>query len=214
VKRVTLTFDNGPTPGVTDAVLDVLSGRGISATFFVVGEKLARPGGRELAARACSEGHWIGNHSLTHRVPLGEKCDEEYARQEIEETQNLIGDLAHAEKFFRPMGGGGLIGPHLLSRAALRILLAGNYTCVLWSSVPGDWKDQEGWVDRCLSEVAARDWPVVVLHDVKNASLPRLPEFLERMDSLGVEFHKDFPEDVVMTRRGELASPLVSEITK
>jgi peptidoglycan/xylan/chitin deacetylase (PgdA/CDA1 family) len=213
LKRVTLTFDNGPTPGVTEGVLDALSLRRILATFFVVGEKLAKPDGRTLAARARSEGHWIGNHSMTHRLPLGENRDEEYARREIEETQNLIGELAHVEKYFRPMGGGGLIGPHLLSRAALRILLEGKFTCVLWSSVPGDWKDQEGWVDRCLSEVAGRDWPVVVLHDIENASLPRLPEFLDRLDSLGVEFRQDFPEDVVMTRRGEPASPQVSEIT-
>jgi peptidoglycan/xylan/chitin deacetylase (PgdA/CDA1 family) len=214
VKRVTLTFDNGPTPGVTECVLDILAIRRIAVTFFVVGEKLIKPGGRTLAERARSEGHWVGNHTMTHRVPLGENRDEEYARQEIDETQKLIGELAHEGKFFRPMGGGGLIGPHLLSAAALRILREGKYTCVLWSSVPGDWKDQEGWVDRCLADVVARDWAVVVLHDVENASLPRLPEFLDRLESLGVEFRQDFPEDVVMTRQGELASSRVSEITR
>ena len=203
VKRVTLTFDNGPTPGITEHVLDILSARRIQTTFFVVGEKLLRPGGRALAVRAHSEGHWIGNHSLTHSVPLGEKPDAEYARREIEETQSLIGELAHPDKLFRPMGGGGLIGPHLLSRAALQLLQTGKYTCVLWSSVPGDWKDQDGWVERCISEVAGRDWTVVVIHDVENASLPRLPEFLDRLDSLGVEFRQDFPEDVVIIRRGE-----------
>jgi peptidoglycan/xylan/chitin deacetylase (PgdA/CDA1 family) len=212
VKRVTLTFDNGPTPGITEHVLDILSARRIQTTFFIVGERLAKPGGRALAARAHSEGHSIGNHSLTHSAPLGEKPDAEYARREIEETQNLIGELAHADKLFRPMGGGGLIGPHLLSGAALQLLKEGKYTCVLWSSVPGDWKDQEGWVERCLSEITARDWTVVVLHDVENAALPRLPEFLDRLNSLGVEFRQDFPDDVVITRRGELVSPLVSQI--
>jgi peptidoglycan/xylan/chitin deacetylase (PgdA/CDA1 family) len=214
MKRVTLTFDNGPTPGITEHVLEILSTRQIQTTFFVVGERLMRPDGQALAARAHSEGHWIANHSLTHSVPLGEKPDAEYARREIEETQNLIGVLAHADKLFRPMGGGGSIGPHLLSRAALQQLQKGKYTCVLWSSVPGDWKDQDGWVDRCLSEVALRDWTVVVLHDVENASLPRLPEFLDRLDSLGMEFRQDYPEDVVMTRRGELVSPLTSQITR
>jgi peptidoglycan/xylan/chitin deacetylase (PgdA/CDA1 family) len=211
VKGVTLTFDNGPTPGITEQVLDILSARRIQATFFAVGEKIARPDSRALAVRAHSEGHWIGNHSLTHSVPLGENPDAEYARREIEETQNLIGELAHADKLFRPMGGGGSIGPHLLSLAAMQLLRAGKYTCVLWSSVPGDWKDQEGWVDRCLSEIAGRDWTVVAIHDVENAALPRLSEFLDRLDSLGVEFRQDFPEDVVMTRRGV---PLSSGITQ
>ncbi len=212
MKRVTLTFDNGPTPGITERVLEILAARRIPATFFVVGEKLAKPGGRDLAARARSEGHSIGNHSMTHSVPLGEKPDAEYARREIAETQNLIGELAHADKLFRPMGGGGAIGPHLLSRAALQLLLEGKYTSVLWSSVPGDWKDQDGWVARCVQEVAERDWTVVVLHDVEHAALPRLPEFLDRLETLGVEFRQDFPEDVVITRRGELVSALASTI--
>jgi peptidoglycan/xylan/chitin deacetylase (PgdA/CDA1 family) len=214
VKRVTLTFDNGPTPGITEHVLDILSARRIRTTFFVVGERLMSPGGRALAFRAHTEGHWIANHSLTHSIPLGEKPDAEYATREIEETQNLIGDLAHADKLFRPKGGGGRVGPHLLSRAAQLLLQNGKYTCVLWSSVPGDWRDQDGWVDRCLAEVAARDWAVVVLHDVENAVLPRLPEFLDRLDSLGIEFRQDFPDDVVITRRGDQVSPLASQIVK
>src|SRR5579862_239400 len=212
MKCVTLTFDNGPTVGITDQVLEILSARRIQATFFVVGERVQTPAGLALAARAHSEGHWIGNHSLTHSVPLGEKPDAEYARREIEETQKLIGELAHVDKLFRPMGGGGLIGPHLLSRAALQLLQTGKYTCVLWSSVPGDWKDRDGWVERCISDVAGRDWTVVVLHDIENASLSRLPEFLDRLNSLGFEFRQDFPEDILITRRGESISPHTSEI--
>jgi peptidoglycan/xylan/chitin deacetylase (PgdA/CDA1 family) len=212
MKRITLTFDNGPTPGITERVLDDLLARRIPAVFFVVGEKLAAPGGRALALRARAEGHLIGNHTMTHSVPLGKNTDAEYAAREIEGAQKLLGELASAEKLFRPMGGGGLIGPHLLSAAAVRLLQDGKYTCVLWSSVPGDWKDQAGWVDRCLADVAARDWSVVVIHDVENAALPRLQEFLDRLGSLGVEFHQDFPDDAVVTRRGELAFPRISEV--
>ena len=213
MKYVTLTFDNGPTPGITDRVLDVLASRRIQTTFFVVGEKLARPDGRVLAERARAEGHWIGNHSYTHSAPLGENAGAEYARREIEDTQNLIGELAHADKLFRPMGGGGKIGPHLLSHAALERLQGGKYTCVLWSSVPGDWRDQDGWVDGCVSDVATRDWTTVVLHDVENAALPRLPEFLDRLNSLGVEFRQEFPEDVLATRRGVAVALLAAQIT-
>ena len=212
MRRVTLTFDNGPTPGVTEHVLDILAARKIRTTFFALGMNLASPCGHALAARAHSEGHWIGNHSFTHSVPLGQKPDAEYARREIEETQRFIGDLAHPDKFFRPVGGGGRIGPHLLSRSALEILQIGKYTSVLWSSVPGDWRDQDGWVDRCISEVAGQDWAMVVLHDVNNACLPRLAEFLDRLGSLDIEFRQDSPEDLLITRRGEPSSPLISQI--
>ena len=61
--KVTLTFDNGPEPGVTDRVLEVLKSEGIAATFFVLGTKLADPARRALTVRAHAEGHWIGNHT-------------------------------------------------------------------------------------------------------------------------------------------------------
>jgi peptidoglycan/xylan/chitin deacetylase (PgdA/CDA1 family) len=214
MKRVTLTFDNGPVPGITEGVLEILSARRIPATFFVIGERLGTAAGRALAQRAHAQGHWIGNHSLTHSVPLGENADAGYARREIEGTQRQIGELAHREKLFRPMGRGGAIGPHLLSRAALDCLQAGEYTCVLWSSVPGDWKDQEGWVERCLADVAAQDWATVVLHDIENASLPRLSELLERLATLDVEYRQDFSDDVVMLRRGAIVSPRISQIVR
>jgi peptidoglycan-N-acetylglucosamine deacetylase len=212
-KRVTLTFDNGPTPGVTEHVLAILRARQISATFFVVGSRLDASGGQELIGRAHAEGHSIGNHSLTHAAPLGGNPDPEYARQEIEETQKRIGALAHPDKLFRPMGGGGRIGPHLLSRAALDCLQAGKYTCVLWSSVPGDWKDQDGWVERAVADVKEQDWTTVALHDIGNASLPRLPEFLDRLVQLNAEFRPDFPPEVVAVRRGEVVRSVASRIT-
>jgi peptidoglycan/xylan/chitin deacetylase (PgdA/CDA1 family) len=87
MKRVTLTFDNGPTSGVTEEILDLLSAHKIRTTFFVIGEKLAKPAGRALAGRAHAQGHWIGNHSFTHSAPLGESSEADYAQREIEATQ-------------------------------------------------------------------------------------------------------------------------------
>jgi len=165
-RRVTLTFDNGPTPGVTAAVLELLARKGLAATFFIIGNKLSDPGARALMRDAHAGGHWIGNHTLTHSVPLGEARDAATARHEIEETQARIGACAHPDKLFRPFGKSGLIGPHLLSRAALSWLLERRYCCVLWTSVPRDWCDPDGWVDRCIADVEAVDWSVVALHDV------------------------------------------------
>jgi peptidoglycan/xylan/chitin deacetylase (PgdA/CDA1 family) len=107
-QRVTLSFDNGPSP-VTARVLDVLGKRRIRASFFVVGECLQRPGARALAERAVAEGHRIGNHSLTHATPLGVDDDPAEALREIDGMQALMGDLVSGERFFRPFGGGGII---------------------------------------------------------------------------------------------------------
>ena len=72
---VTLTFDNGPEPAVTPRVLDILGNTGISATFFMLGSKLADTERRGIAKRAHAEGHWIGNHTMTHSTPLGRMSD-------------------------------------------------------------------------------------------------------------------------------------------
>jgi peptidoglycan/xylan/chitin deacetylase (PgdA/CDA1 family) len=205
-RRVTLTFDNGPTPGVTSGVLDALARRGIRATFFVVGNRLADEGARALMHDAHAAGHWIGNHTLTHSVPFGEEPDAAAVTREIEETQARIGACAHPEKLFRPYGKSGRIGPHLLSRAALSLLVAGKYCCVIWTSVPGDWRDREGWVARAVADVEAADWTVMVLHDIDNGCLPRLDELISRLDALGVEFRQDFPDSVVLTRAGREVS--------
>ena len=87
---LTLTFDNGPEPDVTPRVLDTLRERGIKTTFFVIGEKLGDPECRRLAARAHDEGHWIGNHTFTHSVPLGQQRDRDAAQHEIGRTQAAI----------------------------------------------------------------------------------------------------------------------------
>ena len=195
---VTLTFDNGPARGTTERVLDVLAARGVPATFFVVGDMLQRDGARELAERAVAEGHWIGNHTLTHTTPLGDDPDPAYARREIEDAQALLGDLAHERKFFRPAGGGGHLGPHLLSPAAVEILRNGGYTCVLWSSVPRDWEDPQGWVDTALADVERLDHAVVVLHDLPTGAMDALPRFLDILDARDITVVQDFPPDVLV----------------
>jgi len=199
--RVTLTFDNGPTQ-TTAQVLDVLAERGLRASFFLVGERLQRPGMRELAERAAREGHRIGNHSLTHKTPLGVADDPAEAEREIEGMQWLLGDLVPGERFFRPFGGGGKIDRNLLGPHALECLVRGAYTCVLWSSVPRDWENPQGWPDVCLAQLDARPWSVVVLHDLPTGAMDRLPAFLDQLAARGVEVVHDLPEDCVPLRMG------------
>src|SRR4051812_18098810 len=125
-RRVTLTFDNGPTPGVTEPVLDVLDGRGLKATFFVVGERVARPEGRALAERAHAAGHWIGNHTMTHRVQFGCATDAAVDR-EIDDAQAALDGLAHPDRLFRPYGAGGVIDRNLMSDHGRQRLLEGGF---------------------------------------------------------------------------------------
>jgi peptidoglycan/xylan/chitin deacetylase (PgdA/CDA1 family) len=205
-KKVTLTFDNGPTPGVTERIIAILAERGIKSTFFVVGERLKIPEAAALLDDIAAAGHWIGNHSLTHSVAFGESTERGYAAREIGETQALIGKHGLPMRLFRPFGNFGKLGPHLLNEEALAYLLAHEFTCIAWNCVPHDWDDQAHWVQRCLADVERQDWSVVVLHDIEDASLARLPELLDRLEEWQVEFVQRFPEDVVLARAGHTVS--------
>ena len=206
MKRVTLSFDNGPTPGITERVLEVLRRARIRTTFFVIGRKLEDPAAAALMHAAHAAGHWIGNHTLTHSIAFGDRPDAAYVALDIGETQKRIGALAHSDKLFRPYGKSGLVGPHLFSQAAKTYLLEQSYCTLLWNSVPGDWRDADGWVDRCIADVEAQDWTAIVLHDVADACLARLPELLEKLAALDVEWRQDFPESVVMIRAGGIVN--------
>ncbi|MBV9194195.1 MAG: polysaccharide deacetylase family protein [Solirubrobacterales bacterium] len=199
--RVTLTFDNGPDPHVTPRVLDALGERGLRATFFVVGERLAAPGARAMSERARAEGHWIGNHTWSHSRPLGLLQDDDAVRREIEQAQALIGDLAHRERWFRPMGGGGNLDERLLNAAALDTLRSGGYSVVLWNALPRDWVDPDGWVERALAQ--CRDGALLVLHDTSTGAMDHLERFLDRAIEIGVRFVQDIPPACVPIQRGE-----------
>ena len=205
---LTLTFDNGPEPDVTPDVLDVLARQDVRTTFFAVGSKLADPARRALLERAAAEGHWIGNHTFTHSVPLGLRAEPDVAADEIGRTQSLIGELSHPERLFRPFGGGGNLDRRLLSKAALDFLTAGRFTCVLWNAIPRDWSDPEGWVDRALRQIREQPWTLMVLHDLPTGAMRHLDRFIGEARDAGARFRQDFPPDSVPIRGGTILRPV------
>jgi len=210
---ITLTFDNGPEPAVTPRVLDILGNAGILATFFVLGSKLAEPERRGIAKRAFAEGHWIGNHTKTHTVPLGRVTDSATVITEIVETQSLIDELSHPDRLFRPFGGGGELGPHLLNQAAVEVLKNEKMTCVLWNAIPRDWEDPRGWAEVALSQCLSQTWSLLVLHDLPTGAMGRLKIFIDRVLDHGGRFRQDFPPECVPIVRGAVVSKLDAFVT-
>ena len=207
MKRVTLSFDNGPDPIVTPAVLDILAEHGVLTTFFVVGEKLrASPAAAAAVERAAEAGHWIGNHTDTHAIPLGLIEPPDAARAEIIRCQFSLGTVAHPDKLFRPFGGGGKLGPHLLNAEARALLVRGGYTCVLWNAIPRDWDDPDGWPARAQAQCRETDWALVVLHDIPGACVGRLDEFIDWLKAEDFEIRQDFPVDCIAYRGGQPAA--------
>lgn len=208
MQNLTLSFDNGPDPEVTPFVLDVLARRGIRATFFVIGRKLADPACRALAERAAAEGHWVGNHTYTHSGPLGLMADSAMAVAEVVDTQRLLGDLAGAKRLFRPCGGGGQLNRGLLQQAVVARLKQDQQTCVLWNAIPRDWVEPETWVERALDQIAAQGWSLMVLHDLPTGAMRHLERFLDAVAEAGHRIRQDFPPDCVPIRRGQVVRPI------
>ncbi len=101
-KRLALTFDDGPHPRHTPRLLEVLSARGIRATFFLVGRRVRRYA--DLVERIAREGHEIGNHG-DHHVPLT-LLPTPLVRREITVTERLITDAAGVRpRLLRPPMG-------------------------------------------------------------------------------------------------------------
>lgn len=205
--KVTLTFDNGPEPVVTPGVLDSLADHNLKATFFVLGRKVSEPDRARIARRAIEEGHRIGNHTFTHTTPLG-NLSRESALEEFERTEQALASLDQPERLFRPYGGSGALGPHLLHPAVVEKLEAGGYTCVLWNSVPGDWQHPDDWVDRAMEDCRSRPWSLVVLHDLPTGAMAHLDRFIRQLLDEDMELTQDYPPDCVPILDGRIVLPL------
>jgi peptidoglycan-N-acetylglucosamine deacetylase len=205
-RRVTLTFDNGPTHGVTDQVLDLLAERSLRAIFFVVANRVdGDAAARALLTRMMRDRHRVGNHSLTHGQPLGELREQETIA-EIARAGDVLREFIGENFLFRPWGTEGQLDRRCLNHTAVDYLVSGKHTCVLWNSVPRDWADPTGWVDRALADVRARDHTVVVVHDVASGAMDELPRFLDELDRSGVAVTIELPNECVPIIDGRIVS--------
>jgi peptidoglycan/xylan/chitin deacetylase (PgdA/CDA1 family) len=176
-----------------------------------MGRKAVIPDGADVMRRASAEGHWIGNHTFSHSAPLG-RLDRDAALREFEQAEAALAEIQQPRRLFRPPGSGQL-GKHLLQPAIVDKLTQGGYTCVLWNSVPGDFRDPHGWLDRAVSDCQSRDWTLLVLHDIPNGAMTHLEEFLDRLEAAGIGFVQDFPPACVPILDGRIVLPLDSYVS-
>ena len=155
--RIALTFDDGPDPQSTPAILDCLAEFGAKATFFVIGRYLERH--QDLARRMVAEGHELGNHSWAH-LPWQNFYSKRAHLADIERTTDLIRTVTGTsrEPLYRPPVG--LKSPEL-ARAAL----ARQLQVIAWSVHSRDTFGQrwQSVARRVLNRVRGGD--IVLLHD-------------------------------------------------
>jgi peptidoglycan/xylan/chitin deacetylase (PgdA/CDA1 family) len=153
--RVALSFDDGPDPDATPAILDALDAAGVSATFFVVGEQLTH--NWAIAREARARGHQLALHGAAH--PHHERLSPAAARDEVARGVGAF-EAATGERatLFRPPYGRFSEHSH---EACLKLGL----TPVYWSAWGCDWDPlpAERVADLATRDIAAG--AIVLLHD-------------------------------------------------
>ncbi len=172
---VYLTFDDGPVPGVTDVILDILKQFEIKATFFCIGDNVKKH--PALFNRIKNEGHAIGNHTFHHLN--GWKTENPVYFEDVAACDEII----HSELFRPPYGR---IGFNQIQE------LKKKYTIVMWDVLSGDF-DLEIDATQCIKNVTdhVADGSVIVFHDSEKAKervLPALPEVIETLVNRGFKF--------------------------
>ncbi len=174
-KSIYLTFDDGPIPEVTPWILDVLKELDVKATFFCVGENVAR--NPEIYARIITEGHAVGNHTMQHLK--GWDTPQDHYLKNVAQCQELV-----QAKLFRPPYG-------RATKAQLKALKS-DYEIVMWDVLTGDY-DPKISEQQCLKNAIkyTKNGSIIVFHDniksFKNVQYA-LPKMIEQLTKKGYEF--------------------------
>ena len=186
-RGVALTFDDGPHPQGTPAVLDLLERAGATATFFLVGEQVERwPG---VAAQIAAAGHEIALHGYRHRLLL-RRPTPILARDLDRASEVIAAATGVVPTLYRPPYG-------IFSLGALRLVRARGLRPLLWSRWGRDWgaRERPAEIARRASAVLVPG-DVVLLHDADHYSSPSswertvaaLPSIIERISLLDEPF--------------------------
>jgi peptidoglycan/xylan/chitin deacetylase (PgdA/CDA1 family) len=177
---IALTFDDGPHPEGTPAVLEVLREYGAQATFFLVGEQVARRA--SLAAEIPAAGHTVGTHCYRHRSLL--RLTPGQVWSDLDRASTLIAEATGREPaLYRPPYG-------VLNLAALAFARSRGWTTLLWTRDGRDW-ERRASADSIAGRLTRRLEPgeVLLLHDADfyaapgswRRSVAALPRVLEAL---------------------------------
>lgn len=188
-REVVLTFDDGPAEPFTGQTLDILRRYRVPATFFCCGKNVARL--PDVARRAQSEGHTLGNHTWSH--PFLYFKGRRWIEDEIDRAQEAIERATGREPIvFRPPYGVRWFG-------LFPALRARGLTDVQWSDTGYDWKPQhDGAAIARLALAKLEPGAVILLHDGREPREPgdvdasttvaALPAIIEGARRMGLEF--------------------------
>lgn len=153
---VAITYDDGPVPGSTERLLDILKRKGVHATFFVVGRNAnANP---QILRRIRDEGHTIGNHSYSH-PDLARQSDGAIAAQ-LDDTDAALQKQAGLDPhWLRPPYGSH--NPRVASAAGAR-----GMALAVWDVDTADWQHRNPATTCKRAVDGAREGSIILMHDI------------------------------------------------
>ncbi|MEH2084839.1 MAG: polysaccharide deacetylase family protein [Nostoc sp.] len=179
-KVIALTFDDGPWPGSTGQVLDILKKNQIKGTFFLIGQNVKNYPG--LVKREIAEGQVIGNHTWHHWYQF---LNPQAAAYEIDHTADLIYQVTGIKtNLFRPPGG-------LMHNGVASYARNSKYAIIRWSSDSVDYSRPA--VPKLINNVFKRAKPggIVLMHDGggnRSKTVQALPEIIANFRKQGYKF--------------------------
>jgi peptidoglycan/xylan/chitin deacetylase (PgdA/CDA1 family) len=160
-RGIAITFDDGPHPRGTPAVLATLDRAGVRATFFLVGEQVDR--NPALASEIAAAGHEVGSHGYRHTLHL--RRSPRALRADLDRAADTIATATgSAPRLYRPPYG-------VFSLASLELVRRGGWSPLLWSRWGRDWEARttpERIAARAGRSLGSGD--VVLLHDADHYS--------------------------------------------
>lgn len=173
-----LTFDDGPSGEITEALLDGLRERDVKVTFFVCAYRIARY--PQTLCRAAEEGHEIGLHSCCHDYMHKLTQEEVYA--DLSRNIAAVSECCGVSpRLFRPPGG-------LYSDELCRAAAEAGQAVILWSVDPRDW--DEAASRHSLSAILqnASDGSVILMHDLSMRSVETALAAIDALSAQGYRF--------------------------
>jgi polysaccharide deacetylase family sporulation protein PdaB len=177
-KRLALTFDDGPHPGYTMRIIELLRKLNVKATFFLVGRQAQMY--PDLVKALVADGHNLGNHTYRHSHMTDiSKRDQE---REITTCGEVIRDITgKAPHLFRPPGG------HYNVQVG-RLVADLGYRVILWTDNSGDYSSpgQDVIERRILRHT--EDGDIILFHDGIDQTIEVLPEIINTLRGKGYRF--------------------------
>ncbi|MGG3451584.1 polysaccharide deacetylase family protein [Domibacillus aminovorans] len=174
VKKVALTFDDGPNPDSTTAILNVLKKYDVKATFFVLGSRVDfYP---ELVDRMVQEGHEIGNHTWSHKDLT--KITVEAVKKELGMTAEAVEQAAGVSPIaVRP--------PYGATNEQVNQII--GVPPVLWSVDTLDWKSHNPKAIYDIVKRDTRDGTIILMHDIHKTTADALEDVIVYLQKQGYE---------------------------